>query len=1024
MQSEFHNKQNDQIMDYLSSMVFSFDLTGKILYANPSFAQTLGYTKSELDNLELWDLLSSDGKLVWTEKLDLIRAGKIVRNKDITYRTKDGKPIIMSGIAHGLKDKKNQVFGVTIFPEVKAVIDEQIEFNVSELQISKETTHRPMMSGNLFAILEDPNSVANRILDAISDFVFFKDINGIYRGCNDAFADLLGLDRDQVIGKIDEEIHSKKIAKHFREMDDKILHDSIPRKTEEWVTDGEGKKSYVETIKSLYLNDQDEAMGFLGIGRDFTDRKNNEKQLAENQLWQDIYFNQSTSAKLFMMLSNPIKLPKGENLSTNEVEKITSNLKIKHVNLAMLNLYGLKDRDFLGKNPSQLPFIKSEKILDEMPILLRDGQHTYLSKLQNARGSEIWVRGMYTCLYNEEGLLFGIYVNQKDTTKEIRLDKESKEKETYLRAIIDTTRDGYYAVDMAFHFIDVNDAYCEMSGYTRDELLKMTLLDVMPPDKKENFLRQSDKIINKGSDLFESCFIRKDGTRFDAEVSVSTVGKPDNFFITFVRDITERKQLESFYLIEKELFKNTLLSAAHGMMSTGPDGNVLIVNSVAEKLTGWTQDQAKGKPLSQVMTIVDRSGNELKNIVSQALETGETLVLSDDYQLINHLGEKFYVELSAAPIAGEKNSKRGVVVTLKDTTKRREVLKNYEDLSYRDSLTGLYNRRYLDECFKKLATEAELPITIMVVDVNSLKLTNDAFGHALGDKLLKTVAEICKQVTRLGDVVCRSGGDEFVIILPNSDRLQAKAVMERIISKVNRTYVSSISVSLAIGFATMKSKNESLEKVYAKADHSMYQNKLKYGKEMKRKAIEKLMQKLNHKSEGLLTHNQNVSLYSYQFGKVLNMDEEKCDELREAGLLHDIGKVMLTPQALKKSEIISKDFKANAAMKHVEVGYQLLKEVDNYAHLAEAVLYHHECYDGSGYPTGLKGEEIPIESRILSITNFYEIMTGKRSYRDSLDKDQAIKELRSRMGTQFDPELVEIFIENIVLHDNLPDLAN
>lgn len=1024
MQSEFLNRQNHQVMDYLSLMVFSFDLTGKILYANPSFMQTLGYTKSELDNLDLWNLLSSEGKLIWAEKLDLVRAGRQIKNKDVTYVTKDGKPIIMSGTSHLLRDEENQVFGVTTFPEVKAVIDEQIEFNVSELQISKEMTHRPMMSGNLFEILEDQSSVANRILDAISDFVFFKDINGIYRGCNNAFAELLGLKRDQVIGKIDEEIHSEKIAKLFREMDEKILYDSVPRKTEEWITDGEGKKSYVETVKSLYLNDQDEPMGFLGIGRDFTDRKNIEKQRAENQLWQDIYFNQSTSAKLFMILSKPIMLKKGDNLSIHEIEEIITNSKIKHVNTAMLTLYGLKDQDFLGRNPSQLPFINLDIIMNEMPNLLRDGQLNYLSKLENISGDDIWVRGTYTCLYDEEGLLFGIYVNQKDTTKEIMLDKESKERETYLRTIIDTTRDGYYAVNMAYDFIDVNDAYCEMSGYSRDELLKMNLLDVLSYDKKEWFLKQTDKIINKGSDLFESCYIRKDGTMFDAEVSVSTVGKPGNFYITFVRDITERKQLESFYLIEKELFKNTLLSAAHGVMSTGPDGNVLIVNSVAEKLIRWTQDQAKGKPLNQVMTIVDRNGNQLKNIVYKALETGETIVLSDDYQLINHLGEKFYVELSAAPIVGDNSSKRGVVVTLKDTTKRREVLKNYEDLSYKDPLTGLYNRRYLDECFKKLATESELPITVMVVDVNSLKLTNDAFGHALGDKLLKTVAEICKQVTRQDDVACRSGGDEFVIILPNTDRLQAKAVMERIISKVNNTYVSSISVSLAIGFATMKSKNESLEKIYAKADHSMYQNKLKYGKEMKRKAIEKLIQKLNHKSDGLSTHNENVSMYSYQFAKALNMDEAKCNELREAGLLHDIGKVMLSPQALKRSEMISQEFKAHATMKHVEVGYQLLKEVDDYAHLAEAVLYHHECYDGSGYPTGLKGRDIPIESRILSITNFYEILTGKRSYRHSIDREQAIKELRLRKGTQFDPELVDCFIENIVLNDNLEDLVN
>ena len=128
----------------------------------------------------------------------------------------------------------------------------------------------------------------------------------------------------------------------------------------------------------------------------------------------------------------------------------------------------------------------------------------------------------------------------------------------------------------------------------------------------------------------------------------------------------------------------------------------------------------------------------------------------------------------------------------------------------------------------------------------------------------------------------------------------------------------------------------------------------------------------------------------------------------------NIGKIMIPPHILKKSESLPHHKSSEQIKKHVEIGYQLIKGVDDYTHLADIVLSHHECFDGTGYPRGLKGLSIPLESRMISIANAFEMMTGKRSYRYTLTKEEAITELRNHKSTQFDPELVEVFINRVI----------
>ncbi len=1023
IQSSQVMKNHNQIMDYITEMIVSFDFFGELLYANPPFMKTLGYDETEDREINLWSLLKEEDKKLWDRFFLFAKEGKEIENKEVTLVSKEGNPLSMMGVFHLLRNEEEGYFGCTVFLKLKPVMDTCVHYSVNELlpchkNISGDN-EIAIVEESLFKALNNQISPINRFLDSLNDLVFFKDIHGVYRGCNQAFSNLLDVPKNKIIGKNDFELYPDDIAKIFRSMDEGIRQDLFPRKMEEWVMGSDGNQTYVETLKTLYLDEKGVPMGYLGVSRDFTERKKTERQIAENELWLNLYFEQSVSGKIFMMLPEPIFLDSNAPITKAKVKELLDAIQVKRVNKAMKNLYAGTDEDFLGKENNLFWISDPDQRIDKLTLLLKQGYLHHLSLKKKLSGEEMWISGDYTSLYNDKGMLYGFYGNQDDVTKEIEINEKSVAMEKYLRTIIETTRDGYYAMDLNYRFIDVNEAYCEMSGYTREEILGMSIKDVMAPEVRNRFEDQEKKIVDTGASLFESRYMRRDGSIFDVEVSVANIGCPREFLIAFIRDITERKQLESFYLIEKELFKNTLLSAGDAVISTDTEGNILLLNSMAESLTKWTQDEARGKSLNEIMTLVNNNGEKVLELASEAMTTEKTLTLSEDVQLLNRHGDCFFIELSASPIVSNGKAPRGVVVIFKDTTNRRKTMKIFEDLSYKDALTNLYNRRYLDESLKNIALDSDLPLTIMVMDVNSLKLTNDAFGHAMGDQMLKTVARICEEVTRQGDVVCRSGGDEFVIMFPNTDRVQAKAIKDRIISKVSKSHIASMSLSLAIGFSVMKTKDEHFETVFSEADYNMYQNKVKYGKEMKLKLVDRLLQKLNQKYSESLNHNKMVSKYSYEFAKALHMDENTCEDLKKAGLLHDIGKVMISPQAIKESEVLSMDKVSNEIKKHAEIGYQILKEVREYANLADSILYHHECYDGTGFPRGLKGDDIPLESRMLAIANTYEILTGNRSYRDTMTKEKAIFELRKQKGTQFDPALVEVFINGVANNDEI-----
>ena len=354
--------------------------------------------------------------------------------------------------------------------------------------------------------------------------------------------------------------------------------------------------------------------------------------------------------------------------------------------------------------------------------------------------------------------------------------------------------------------------------------------------------------------------------------------------------------------------------------------------------------------------------------------------------------------------------------------KEKELLKatlySVEYLSYHDQLTGLYNRRFFEEELKRLDTKRNLPISVIMADVNGLKLANDAFGHDLGDKLLQKAAEILKSACREDDIIARLGGDEFVVLLPKTSEEQVEQIVNRIAGACSNVQVGSISLSISYGWEVKKTIDEDIIEILKKAENRMYRRKLFESPSMRSITIQTIIQTLYETHELEEKHSRRVSDLCVAIGKELSFSARELAELKTIGLLHDIGKIAIDKAILSKSNTLT-DMEWMEIKRHPEIGYRILSSVNDLSEIAQYVLAHHEHWDGSGYPKGLKGNKIPFKARIITLADAYDSMTSYRPYCTILPPEEAIKQIRDGAGQQFDSKLAKIFIKKVVKKHNL-----
>ncbi len=393
---------------------------------------------------------------------------------------------------------------------------------------------------------------------------------------------------------------------------------------------------------------------------------------------------------------------------------------------------------------------------------------------------------------------------------------------------------------------------------------------------------------------------------------------------------------------------------------------------------------------------------------SPSLNGGQSEAKKDT--MINAGGRDKYFDVSLTPVRIRQKEIAGKLLVMEDITDRKEYEDKIKYMSFHDYLTGLYNRAFFEEELARLNVERNLPLSIVMGDVNGLKMINDTYGHEKGDELLKKAAEILKQSFRKSDIISRWGGDEFIILLPLTDYSTAEEIAGRVKKTCSQHDTEDMPVSISLGTAIKVKEDESIEEILKSSEDKMYTDKMSDEKRTHRtiiSSIEKTLDEKKYETEGHVKRMEGLALL---LGKNLKLSQTELDELTMLSALHDVGKIAVADSIILKPGKLSPE-EWEMVKKHPEVGYRIAKSSVDLAAIADAILYHHENWDGSGYPEGIKGTEIPLMARIISIVDSFDAMTSDRPYRRAFSREQAIKEIKKDAGIKFDPELVEAFLK-------------
>ena len=492
----------------------------------------------------------------------------------------------------------------------------------------------------------------------------------------------------------------------------------------------------------------------------------------------------------------------------------------------------------------------------------------------------------------------------------------------------------------------------------------------------------------------------------------ATIGSHVEDLETKVKDRTEDLEATNTVLQEnREQLKLILDSTAEGIYGMDTEGLCTFCNESALRMLGYSsQEELLGKNMHFQIHHTRRDGtpfplSECK--IMESFKNGRGVYVDDEI-FWRKDGTFFDVRYSSYPQYRD-GKMVGSVITFMDNTERKKNEEHIKYLTYHDPLTNINNRLFFEEQIPVLDTEDNLPISVIFGDLNGLKLTNDIFGHAAGDRLLTEAAAAFKKASGNEGLAARIGGDEFALIMPNTDADRAKDVIEEIRKSFSNENSNDIIGSVSLGASTKTSAEESMHEMIEIAENLMYKDKTINRNKNNKNMIRKIINNLHNRSPREKRHSENVSVLCEKIAEEMGLSKALIKRLGENGYFHDIGKIVLEDDILNKHRDLTEE-EYRKMQQHSVVGYRILNLFDDTIDLAEGVLSHHEHWDGTGYPKGIKGEEIPLSSRIIAVAEAYDAMTND-NYDRRKTNDEAVEEIIRLSGVRFDKDAVEAFIK-------------
>ena len=528
-----------------------------------------------------------------------------------------------------------------------------------------------------------------------------------------------------------------------------------------------------------------------------------------------------------------------------------------------------------------------------------------------------------------------LLLRQRETQE---LQKQLKQSEEKFRVLFDEAPIGYQALDSQGRIISVNRQWLEMLGYTTEQAVGRKFGDFVAPEDMGQFRRKFQQFVEQGQIRCEMAMLSAQGNHVHIHIEGKVnpgSGTDDRQFNCILQDITEQYESRESLRASEEKYGRYIRNAPYAVVVIDENGAVVEVNEASARITGYTEAELL---TINIMHLVDAGS------VDAAQNMFGTLLLKDrldgELQYRQKNGALRWASVSAVRLAANR-----LLCFMSDVTEQKTAADKLLYTSTHDDLTGLWNRRSFDADAERLNVPEQLPLSVLIGDINGLKMINDSFGRAEGDRIIIRTGELIGKFCRPGDVMARTGGDEFSVILPKTDNDTAMNLLQSVhtaFAELNRTVTDdSLHIHLALGVSTKDSADEPFTEVLRRAEDSMNQRKLLEDRSSHSSIIATIKATMREKSHETEEHEERIARLARRMGEILGLTQLDLDYMELLAGLHDIGKVGISEHVLNKPGKLNEE-EWQEMRRHPEIGERIAMSTSSLAPIAYYILCHHE----------------------------------------------------------------------------------